>query len=171
MADWFVISDTALDPDAPLTSELAYAWRDNPIAIAEGAAGAPRIYSGALRNIASGTAATLFNQNATITFSSDTVPKIVTFGAVASGSVTITAGTTATNTTIRIRRVRNGGSTNIATASSGSTPATSVSFQAGDVVVVDVQNATGSPVSSTITCLITANNESPRLIITDMINV
>lgn len=43
MADWTEISDTSLDPDAPLTSELAYAWRDNPIAIAEGAAGAPRI--------------------------------------------------------------------------------------------------------------------------------
>jgi hypothetical protein len=48
MADWTVISDSALDPDAPLTSELAYAWRDNPIAIAEGAVGAPRIQFAAL---------------------------------------------------------------------------------------------------------------------------
>lgn len=43
MADWVTINDSQVDPDAPLTSELAYAWRDNPIAIAEGAAGAPRI--------------------------------------------------------------------------------------------------------------------------------
>lgn len=48
MADWTVITDSSLDPDAPLTSELAYAWRDNPIAIAEGAAGAPRILDAAL---------------------------------------------------------------------------------------------------------------------------
>lgn len=48
MADWTNIADTALDPDAPLTSELAYAWRDNPIAIAEGAAGAPRIADAAM---------------------------------------------------------------------------------------------------------------------------
>ena len=48
MADWTVITDASLDPDAPLTSELAYAWRDNPIAIAEGAAGAPRILDAAL---------------------------------------------------------------------------------------------------------------------------
>jgi len=41
MADWTNIPDTALDPDAPLTSDLAYAWRDNPIAISEGAVGAP----------------------------------------------------------------------------------------------------------------------------------
>lgn len=43
MADWVNIIDSALDPDAPLTSELAYAWRDNPIAIAEGSNGAPYV--------------------------------------------------------------------------------------------------------------------------------
>lgn len=43
MADWTNITDSQVDPDAPLTSEIAYAWRDNPIAIAEGAVGAPRI--------------------------------------------------------------------------------------------------------------------------------
>lgn len=43
MADYRVISDTEVDPDAPVTSELAYAFRDNPIAIGEGAAGAPRV--------------------------------------------------------------------------------------------------------------------------------
>lgn len=43
MADWVNITDAQVDPDAPLTSELAYAWRDNPIAIAEGAVGAPRV--------------------------------------------------------------------------------------------------------------------------------
>lgn len=48
MADWTNITDTQVDPDAPLTSELAYAWRDNPIAIAEGAAGAPRIRDAAM---------------------------------------------------------------------------------------------------------------------------
>lgn len=48
MADWFTINDSQLDPDAPLTSELAYAWRDNPIAIAEGAPDAPRVMPKAL---------------------------------------------------------------------------------------------------------------------------
>lgn len=49
MADWTTISDTSVDPDAPLTSQLGYAWRDNPIAIAEGATGAPRIQTLALQ--------------------------------------------------------------------------------------------------------------------------
>ena len=43
MADWRVIDDDEVEPDAPLTSSLAFAWRDNPIAIAEGAPGAPRL--------------------------------------------------------------------------------------------------------------------------------
>ena len=48
MADWVTINDSQVDPDAPLTSELAYAWRDNPVALAEGAVGAPRIEDAAL---------------------------------------------------------------------------------------------------------------------------
>lgn len=43
MADWASITNSQVDPDAPLTSELAYAWRDNVIAMTEGAVGAPRI--------------------------------------------------------------------------------------------------------------------------------
>ena len=42
MADWTDIADSALDPDAPLTSDLAYAWRDNVIAQSEGSPGAPK---------------------------------------------------------------------------------------------------------------------------------
>lgn len=43
MADWTAISDSQLDPKAPVTSELMNALRDNPIALAEGATGAPII--------------------------------------------------------------------------------------------------------------------------------
>lgn len=43
MTTFVSILDTQLDPDAPLTSSLAYAWRDNPVAIVEGASGAPKI--------------------------------------------------------------------------------------------------------------------------------
>ena len=51
MADWTLIADSALDPDAPLTSDLAYAWRDNPIAIAEGATDAPKVQGIALGGV------------------------------------------------------------------------------------------------------------------------
>lgn len=43
MTDYVAITDTQVDPDAPLTSQLGYQWRDNPIAMAEGATGAPNI--------------------------------------------------------------------------------------------------------------------------------
>lgn len=50
MADWKQIPDTDVDPDAPVTSELMYALRDNPVAIAEGASGAPRIEPQAVKS-------------------------------------------------------------------------------------------------------------------------
>lgn len=49
MADWTSIPDASVDPDAPVTSELMYALRDNPVAITEAAAGAPKIVRGALK--------------------------------------------------------------------------------------------------------------------------
>ena len=54
MADYNAISDTQLDPDAPLTSQLGYQFRDNPIAIAEGALGAPRNSLGSIERVAAG---------------------------------------------------------------------------------------------------------------------
>jgi len=47
MADYVTISDTQLDPDAPLTSQLGYAGlRENLIATAEGADNAPFVFAG-----------------------------------------------------------------------------------------------------------------------------
>lgn len=49
MADYTEILDDELLPDAPIPSILGFRWRDNPIAIAEGAVGAPRIEPRALK--------------------------------------------------------------------------------------------------------------------------
>lgn len=51
MADWTNITDSQVDPDAPLTSELAYAWRDNVIAAFEAAPGAPGLAVGGLQRL------------------------------------------------------------------------------------------------------------------------
>ena len=48
MAEFTVIPDANLEPDKPARSIDALALRDNPIAIAEGAEGAPRIEDAAL---------------------------------------------------------------------------------------------------------------------------
>jgi len=46
MTTYNAITDSQVDPDAPLTSQLGYQWRDNPIAMAEGSAGAPYVAAG-----------------------------------------------------------------------------------------------------------------------------
>jgi hypothetical protein len=40
------ITDTQIDPDAPVTSQLMYQMRDNPIEIAQGGSGSPIVASG-----------------------------------------------------------------------------------------------------------------------------
>lgn len=42
MADWTTITDSQVDPDAPITSGLGYAWRDNPVAMGEKATTVPQ---------------------------------------------------------------------------------------------------------------------------------
>lgn len=48
MADYIPITDNELLPDQPISSLLGLRWRDNPLAIAEGAPGAPRVMPRAL---------------------------------------------------------------------------------------------------------------------------
>lgn len=43
MATWTTIPDSSLEPGKPIRSIDALALRDNPVAIAEGASGAPRV--------------------------------------------------------------------------------------------------------------------------------
>lgn len=88
MTDYTTISDTSVDPDAPLTSQLAYAWRDNPIAISEGANGAPRIYMTALQNPSVGSVAR-YRNNTVQQWSGTTYSVVMTFAFIQSGTVRI----------------------------------------------------------------------------------
>ena len=45
MPDYRVVADSEVQPDAPVTSSLGFALRDNPAAIAEGALNAPKVRS------------------------------------------------------------------------------------------------------------------------------
>lgn len=51
MTSYVTITDEETDPGAPVTSELLKKERDNPIAIAEGATGAPRVQGIALGGV------------------------------------------------------------------------------------------------------------------------
>lgn len=48
MTTYTAIADTEIDAESPLTEELMTRVRDNPIALAEGATGAPRIWGSAI---------------------------------------------------------------------------------------------------------------------------
>jgi len=48
MTNWVEIANKTIEPDAPLISSTMFALRDNPKAIAEGAAGAPPVEKEAL---------------------------------------------------------------------------------------------------------------------------
>lgn len=50
MADWTTLPDAAIEEGKPVRAVDGRALRDNPIAIAEGATGAPRIQTAALEN-------------------------------------------------------------------------------------------------------------------------
>jgi hypothetical protein len=49
MAEWTTITDEVLEPGKPIRSVDILALRDNPVAIASGASGAPRIDAAALK--------------------------------------------------------------------------------------------------------------------------
>lgn len=50
MTDYIAIAETEDDPEAPITSSWGKRVRNNPVAITEGAAGAPRIQTAAIAN-------------------------------------------------------------------------------------------------------------------------
>ena len=56
MANWTTIPDDVLEPGKPIRSVDALALRDNPVAIAAGAANAPRVQTAAIQNAAVTTA-------------------------------------------------------------------------------------------------------------------
>ena len=68
MATWTTIPDSSLEPGKPIRAIDTLALRDNPVAIAEGAAGAPRLADAALGpTVTNGGRDWLLARNATAT--------------------------------------------------------------------------------------------------------
>lgn len=61
MTSYTIITDEETDPGAPVTSELLKKERDNPIAMAEGASGAPRVQGKALGGVSMGATSAAIN--------------------------------------------------------------------------------------------------------------
>ena len=129
MADYITVVDSSVDPDAPLTSDLMYRLRDNPIAISEGAVNAPKVRSEAMALRTA--AADRTSDGAFFTLTS--IDRIATF--MVNSHVNI-GSTSPGGASIRYRTSTNGGSTwsgytNIVTATltaAGNTSSTRFTF-------------------------------------------
>lgn len=104
MPDYRVVEDSEVQPDAPVTSSLGFALRDNPAAIAQGAPGAPKVRSEALRLTRSSGDRTSDGTILTLTG----LDRISTL--MVNSHVAITH-TSAGNANVRYRTSTNGGST------------------------------------------------------------
>jgi hypothetical protein len=145
MATWTTVPDSSLEPGKPIRSIDALALRDNPVAIAEGAAGAPRILSFALEPLDAGDVIRS-RDDGEITNSSTFYELVASWSFMQYGSVRIymelrvNAGTTSA----QVRRTRNGSTVTLATlANSHSTYASrtaDVSVEMGDKVEIYFRN-------------------------------
>lgn len=155
MADWTTIADTQVDPDAPVTSELGYAWRDNPIAIAEGASGAPRITNSAMLAPVAGTTYTVLpNTDINVTSASPTSSYVSRGVCIRGGVVTVTVN----NTTGAQCQV--GGGTPGYTVSPGATDTRAVTLGQFQNLTFFTTLVTGTSATSTVRIQI--GNDAPR---------
>lgn len=136
MADYIPILDSQLEPKAPVTSELMFQLRDNPLAITEGAVGAPRSVLKSFDRVAAGD---VVRSSGDATGDTDFT---YYFSVMQIGTVRI-KGNADSNGNYVIQRVRNGVGTTIATGSTvTSFTASSVSVLPFDTLRVDW---TGTP--------------------------
>jgi hypothetical protein len=153
MADYTTITDAQVDPEAPITSELMSALRDNPIAIAEGAVGAPRIVADTFNGAVAGSTLLFSALGTNVTFSSGALsPNFIDvpgarFRAVTSGTVRVSfeyAASPSTGQNVTVQVTKNGTSvfSQSKTTATYTTHTVDVSYVAGDVINVRGQGGT-----------------------------
>ena len=153
MPDYRVIADSEVQPDAPVTSSLGFALRDNPAAIAEGAPGAPKVRSEALnlRTAAGG------RTSDGVVFTLNGLDRVQALMVNSYVSITYTA---AGNAAVRYRTSTNGGSTwsgyttfdNTVLTSGGDNRSVRFGFVSLDANVNSVQFDLTSTATSLATC-------------------
>ena len=152
MTTYVAIPDGDIDLDSPVNQPLMTALRDNPIAMFEGDASAPRLLYAALGAIVAGTVAASIKPTSTAGFSTTVI--LSELGLLQTGSIRLSFGQRSTggqNVTAVINRWRNSGTTALVTYTT--TSATNISrslditVQPGDTFYV---SHTGASASSSI---------------------
>ena len=144
MTSYITITDAETDPSAPLTSELAKKWRDNPIALAEGAAGAPRSYIGSLERLTAGTSVRAVLTNSTSSGSTSSLVVDSPAGFIQGGTLrtVLTYGGTASSKTNKITRVR-AGVTTVLVSTTTNPITTDITVLPGDLFTFSATGSTG----------------------------
>lgn len=162
MADWLSITDSAVDPNAPVTSELAYAWRDNPIAIAEGASGAPRIRYSAIQKPSAGSGTVFTSIPSTSALASTTVG-ILGMSCLIDGYFTLSVSAISlavSGSAFKVNRVRNGVTSIV--ESPTATGDYTIGARYGDRFFFNLTSSSSG--SSSVSFSITHNGDSPAFI-------
>ena len=156
MTDYNPIPDNILEPDDPISADLGIRWRDNPIAMFEGAPGAPNLQFKALGTLVAGS--TLRSRNDSVQSTTGTDTMFYAFGFAQPGVIRLYAeqqhgGGTTSNVSMSFRRWRVGALTDLMTytISIGTTwngRTLDVSVIPGDTIIVYASGGAGGSISS-----------------------
>lgn len=139
MTDYISITEAQTDPGAPFTSDLAKQYRDNPIAIAEGAVGAPRIQVGAFPETTVGTTVK-YESNGSVATTSSTYTKVLSGKFLGRGALTIEFSKGPFGATARV--TKNG--VNVYTNTDGpGTYTFNLAYDVGDRFSIDYKSTSG----------------------------
>ena len=137
MADWTELDTNTLLPGEPLTSAKALAFFENPVALAEGAADAPRNQLKSLPRLVAGSSV---RSTRTVSVPPDTGQNVIlNHGIIQIGTIraSMTRGGTSPTGSVTISRIRNGTSVTLATSgtSNGESITADVSVIPGDQLI------------------------------------
>ena len=134
MADWTNLPNAAVGVGGLPSGTTVTALRDNPVAIAQGAAGAPRLYLRALEQLEAGNQ--IRSRNDTLTSASQgAVQTLLSFNFIQTGSIRATARKVESSGTLRLVRIRNGASTTLLDTSSTAAQNLDVDVLPGDTLL------------------------------------
>lgn len=149
MTAYSPIANSEIDPESAIVEELFRKFRDNPIAMAEGALGAQRIYIGALQRLAAGTVVRS-RKDATQNRSDTSYARVYGFAFLQAGTVRVVfeyRRDTCTSMDIRLRRTRGESTTTLGSWNTSSTSFQSQTVDAsvlpGDDLFVEAQCSGG----------------------------
>ena len=135
MTDYTILSNTAVGVGGLPSGATVTALRDNPLAIAEGTAGAPRIWLPSFERLEAGTSIRSRNDTPLVLGAGQTTT-LHQFSFIQHGTIRVSVRKTAGTGTVIVRRLRNGALTTLLSSTSTTTHTVDVAVIPGDSVEI-----------------------------------